>query len=423
MNIKQTTLPSGLRLVMVPQKEAATATVLILVGTGSDYETKIQNGISHFLEHLCFKGTPTRPTAKIISESFDSIGAQYNAFTDHECTGYYAKGGPEHVPFFIDMLSDIYNNALVEQSELEKEKGVVIEEINMYEDLPHHKVGEQLYEMMYGDSPAGRSILGTKDSVQSFDTDTVTAYRNARYTTANTVVVVSGAFDPNTVKKLVAKAFAQARVGKSVKKIKTTLATTSFSQKVFEKKTDQAHIVVAFPALPVGHKDLTALSLLSVILGGGSSSRLFVRIREELGVAYYVRTDHEVYTDHGVFSVAAGVATQRVQEVVDAIAALLVVLKKEGVTTQELLKAQEYTVGMMRLGLESSDDIANYVGAQLLLKGEIKTPAQRIAEIRAVTVKDIHRVAKTLIRGDRAHFSMVGPHKEGSISTAALAGL
>ena len=432
MNIKQTTLANGLRIVMVPQPEAATATVLVLAGTGSDYETDSQQGISHFLEHLCFKGTPTRPTAKIISETLDRVGAICNAFTDHECTGYYAKGSPEHINLFIDILSDIYLHASIDASEMEKEKGVIVEEINMYEDMPQYKVGEQLYAAAYPNQAAGRPIAGTKESVRAFSPADIVAYRDARYVAANTVVVVSGAFDAVLVKKLIAKAFAAVGAGKPKKKARVVLAprvalsgeSAALPEVVCGyKKTDQAHMSIMFPSLPIGHKDLPALSLLGTILGGGMSSRLFVTLREEMGVAYYVRCDHETYADHGLFGISAGVSIDRLQEVVDTASAMLAEVKRGSIAPDELSKAKEYTIGMMRLGLESSDDIAQYVGMQLLLKGEIKTPAQRVAIVRAVTAADIARVAKKVLVGANAYLSIVGPYNGNPVNIERLANL
>lgn len=415
MNIQETVFANGLRLVMIPQPQAATATVLVMVKAGSNNEVESEQGISHFLEHVCFKGTQRRPTAQSISETFDAVGALYNAFTDHECTGYYAKGGPEHVPLFIDVLSDIYCNSLFDEKELEKEKGVILEEINMYEDMPQHKVSEQLYKTMFAHQPAGRSILGTKSSVRSFTREQVVAYRAKQYTASNTVIIVSGACIPSEIIPQIENSFASVEQKESPKKEPTQHTITSFTQSVVFKKTDQAHIALSFPSYAASHDNVTALGVLGVVLGGGMSSRLFTTLREEMGVAYYVRCDHDSYSDHGIFGISAGVAVDRINEVYATIAKMLRSLKEEGITEQELQKAKAQIVGMMRLGLESSDDIAHFFGGQLMVREKYKTPEERIAAIQKITVEDITRVARDCIVGNRACLVVVGPYDETAV--------
>lgn len=428
MKIIQKKLPNGLHLVMAPQADAATATVLILVGTGSKYEKKIENGLSHFLEHMYFKGTTLRPTAKIIAEAFDGLGAISNAFTDKEYTGYYAKGNPAHTDQFIDILSDIYLHSTFPEVEIEKEKGVVIEEINMYEDMPQYKAGENLFTLMYGDQPAGWSTIGPKATVSSFTRKNLLKYQDAHYTAENTIVLVAGAIDPVVVQKQVKALFATSasfalRATAAKGRKKTADKQTDPQSILFHKQTDQAHLILGFRSLPIGHPDRPVVSLLSTLLGGGMSSRLFIRIREELGAAYYIHSEQETFTDHGIFSIAAGIDKTRFDEIMKGIIDELIRVKAELISNEELIKIKEQTIGMMRLGLESSDSIAGFYGMQLLLKGEYKTPEQFTKEYMSVTAADIQRVAKKIFIAKNANLSVVGPFEKQKVTTEVLKSL
>lgn len=420
MKIIQKKLPNGLRIVLAPQADAATATVLVLVGTGSKYENKKENGLSHFLEHMMFKGTTIRPDARSISEAFDNLGAVSNAFTAHEYTGYYAKGNPKHVDTFIDILGDIYLHSTFPEKEIEKEKGVIIEEINMYEDMPQHKVWDTLFALMYGDQPVAWPISGSKENVLSFSRKDFLAYQQKHYAAENTVIVIAGAFDTATVQKNIKTAFAQMNIAAERKAKKVQDRQGEAQAALFHKKTDQAHIALAFRSIPANHPDAAAVSLLGTILGGGMSSRLFLHLREELGAAYYVRAEQDPFIDHGVFSITAGIDKNRLKEIVKSIVGILNEIKTTLVSKEELNKVKEYTLGMMRLGLESSDSIAGFYGSQVLLKGEYKTPEQLTKEYMKVSAEDIQRVAKKLFVSKGANLAIVGPFEEGEVSARLL---
>lgn len=405
---------------MAPQPDAATATVLILVGTGSKFETKKENGLSHFLEHMYFKGTTARPSARIISEALDNLGAVSNAFTGHEYTGYYAKGNPKHVETFIDILSDIYLNSTFPEKEIEKEKGVIIEEINMYEDMPQHKVWDTLFPLMYGDQPIAWQISGSKENVLSFTRKDFIKYQNAHYTAGNTVVVVAGAFDVDGVMKKTKVAFAEVSTATAHGPKKVHDKQSEPKSALLHKVADQAHIALAFRSVPINHPDGAAYSLLSTILGGGMSSRLFLHLREELGAAYYVRAEHDPFADHGMFTITAGIDKKRYTEIMESIITIVKELKTTLVSKEELNKVKEYTLGMMRLGLESSDSIAGYYGTQVLMKGEYKTPEQITKEYAKVTAEDIQRVAKKLFTAKNANLAVVGPFEEDNVTTEVL---
>ncbi len=419
MKIIHKTLSSGLRIILVPQKDAVTATMLTLVGTGSNKENKRQNGLSHFLEHVCFKGTPTRPSAKQINEEFEQIGAITNAFTSDEYTGYYAKSHPRHIATLIEMVGDIVINATIPSEEIEKEKGVIIEEINMYEDMPTAKVMESLAALLYGDTPAGRGVIGTKESVRAFTRTDIVRYKSAHYTARNTVVAVVGAFDERMALDAIKKTFTPFPKGDKGVYAPVRASVRTQSVAATTKSIDQTHIAIGFPSVPLGHKDGAAVSLLATILGGGMSSQLFHLLREEMGVAYYVRAEQDPHSTHGEFVITAGVDTKRVGEVLRAITRVLKERKTVLVSNAELSKAREFSIGMLGMGLEATDMVAGFLASQLLLTGKIRTPEMITKEYRAVTPEAIRRVAKDIFKPKRVRFSLVGP----STKTAPLESL
>lgn len=402
------TLKSGLRIVTVPMKDNPTVTVLVLVGTGSDYEKKEENGISHFLEHMCFKGTVKRPTAMHISHELDALGCEYNAFTDHEVTGYYAKGDSKHFARILDVVADIYLNSTFPETEIEKEKGVIVEEINMYEDMPQRHVHDVFDELVYGDTPAGRNIAGTHSTVRSMSRSNFVRYKDTHYVPDNTVVVVSGSLDSVVVNKEVAKYFKDFKQKKLPRKQKSkVLAGVGLYKK--PKITDQVHLMLGVPAFSRMNPKYKTLHLLAAVLGAGMSSRLFHKLREEMGVCYYVGAHGSARTDSGYFSINAGVTTARTQEVLRVLLDECARLKRELVPESELKKVKSYLVGNLKLGLESSDDIANFYGMQLLLKGEIKTSKDKIKEIESVTPMEIKKLANEIFKDGTIKLALVGP--------------
>ncbi|MBA3550758.1 insulinase family protein, partial [Patescibacteria group bacterium] len=250
MKYKKKVLENGLRVITVQMKDNPTVTVLVMVEAGSEYETKEKNGISHFLEHMCFKGTVKRPTALLISKELDSIGAHYNAFTSDEYTGYYAKSAPKHIYKILDVVSDLYLNQVFDEKEIEKEKGVIIEEINMYRDLPHRHVQELFLTLLYGDQPAGWSIAGTKDTVQAMKRDDFVEYRQMHYTPEATTVIIAGNFDEKILYKDIIKTFGYLPRSRKDKKPKIKEAQVEPALLVEDRKTDQAHVVLGVRGYP-----------------------------------------------------------------------------------------------------------------------------------------------------------------------------
>ena len=411
---------NGLRVVTVPMKDNPTVTVLVLVGTGSDYETKEINGISHFLEHMCFKGTVKRPTARGISHELDALGCQYNAFTDHEMTGYYAKGDAKNFKQIFDIVSDIYLNSTFPEQDIEKEKGVIIEEINMYEDMPQRHVQDMFGEVLYGDQPAGWNIAGIKENVSKMIRDNFVNYKKAHYVAENTVVIVAGNITNDEVYKEINKHFKDVPVNKTSKKVKTKDTQNKPKVLLKYKETDQTHFVLGVRTFPMGDKRNTTLSLLSGVLGAGMSSRLFNKLREEMGVAYYVRAYNDPSLDHGTFQISAGVNNERVEEVLKEIIKECNLLIKEKVSKEELEKVKSLIIGNTKLSLEATDDIANFYGSQELMKKEIKTLEEKIKEIKNVKVDDIQKMAKIIFKDKNLNLAIIGPYKEDSKFTQIL---
>lgn len=420
MKAYKKTLPNGLRIITIPMKDTSTATVYVLVDAGSKYEAKNENGISHFLEHVCFKGTEKRPRSIDINMEFDSIGAQSNAFTSQEFTGYFAKAQAKNLPKIMDVLSDIYLHSTFPKEEVEKERGVIIEEINMYEDLPQKKVHDFYDELLHGDQPAGWPIIGSKAVVSAMTAEKIRAYRQKHYVASATTVVVAGKVKESEVVALVKKSFKDIPTSKKHPKQKVAEKQTKPAIRIAKKEIEQSHIIVGVRTFGVNDKRSTKLGLLSTVLGEGMSARLFQKLREDLGMAYYVRSSVEDYTDHGSLTVSAGVDTSRVAEAVEAILGEFKKLRDTLVSKEELEKAKEFSIGNMYLGLETSDSLAGYYGIQELLRKKLESPQELERRIRAVTPKDIQKVAQDIFKNEKLNFVIVGKSPEAKVLQKVL---
>ncbi len=412
MKFKKKVLPNGLKMIAVPMGDNPTVTVLVLVETGSKYEKKEKNGLSHFLEHMCFKGTTTRPNTSDLSKELDGLGCQYNAFTGQEFTGYYAKGKAGDFPKLLDIISDLYLNPLFKEEEIEKEKGVIVDEINMYDDMPMQKVGETWMKLLYGDQPAGWTIAGPREIVRAMTRKDFVAYRKAHYVASATTVIVSGNIDAVNAFKDIAKKFKGISDGKKSGKKKTSVTQTGPQIAIEHKETDQTHFILGTRSFPIGDKRNPILSVLGGILGSGMSSRLFRKIRDEMGVGYYVRAGNSASTDSGYFAVSAGVANDRLREVLQAVLVEMETLKNELVSPEELTKVKEHMIGMLYLGLESSDDLADYYGMQEVFRREIKTPQEKEKIVRAVTAEDVREMARKIFVEKNLNLALIGPTKD-----------
>lgn len=414
MKFSKKVLKNGLTVVTIPMKDNPTVTVLVLVRAGSKYETKKINGISHFLEHMCFKGTIRRPKAIDISKELDSLGSQYNAFTAQEYTGYYAKSDARHFSKIFDVVSDIYLNSTFPEAEMQKEKGVIIEEINMYEDMPNRHVQDLMMKLLYGDQPAGWNIAGEKNNILSMKRDDFVEYKKAHYLPEATAIIVAGKVTEKAVMKEVNKTFNTSRQSKKAGKLKVKDRQDKPAVLVKFKDTDQTHFVLGVRTYDLFSKKNPALSVLGGVLGGGMSSRLFQKLREEMGVGYYVRAYNDAYTDHGFFQISAGVDNKRINEVIKAVVEECNKLKSELISKDELNKVKECLIGNMKLSLESSDDIANFYGGQELLRREIKNAEEKAKELRKVTAGEVQALAKEIFKDNKLNLALIGPFKEKS---------
>ncbi len=407
-------LKNGMRVILVPRPESVATTVLVMVEAGSMYETKDINGLSHFLEHMCFKGTTRRPRAIDISGELDGMGAEYNAFTSQEWTGYFAKVEASKTLKALDLISDLYLNPVFDEKELEKEKGVVIEEINMYEDLPPRRVQELFTQLLYGDQPAGWDIGGRKEVIQKLTRADLVKYRTHHYVAKATAIVVAGAFKAEEVSRDIDKHFLHVTVGDKTGKVATKESQKKPAVFVKYKESDQTHVIVGCRAFDAFDQRRYALDVLSDVLGGGMSSRLFERIRNELGAAYYVRSGTELLSDHGYLAVSAGVDHKKLMIVIEAILQELKKFTEVLVPEHELQRAKDHLSGRMLLGLETSDDLASFYGGQEILREPIETPEIVLKKVKAITAEEIRRVAGDIIKDAGLNLALIGPYKKAA---------
>jgi len=412
MSFNKLVLDNGLRILTVPMAGSFTAAVLVLVDAGSEYETKDLNGVSHFLEHMCFKGTKKRPKTINITGELDGIGAAYNAFTSSEITGYYAKVEARHLDKILDVVSDVYLNPVFNSEEIDKERGVIIEEVNLYEDIPMRRVQELFTDLLYGDQPAGWDIGGRKEIIRKLTREDLLKYRRERYIAPHTLVVITGKFNESDVINKVKELFAEIEPGKKSLKPKTIEVQSSPEIKIKHKESDQTHIILGVRAFSIFDERRYALDILSDILGGGMSSRLFQRVREEMGAAYYVASEADLSSDHGYLAVSAGVANGKIVPVVEVIIEEFKKLKKEPVVQEELQRAKDHLVGNLMTGLETSDDLSRFYGTQEIITGNTLTPKELEKKIRAVKVSEVQNLAGEIFQDIGLNLAVIGPVKD-----------
>lgn len=415
MNYQKRTFSNGLRLITVPMKGAQSVTVMMMVGIGSRYEEKDINGISHFLEHMAFKGTEKRPTALAIASTIDGIGAEFNAFTTKDHTGYYIKAASKHLPLILDVLSDMLLHSKFDPAEIEKERGVIIEEINMYEDTPIRKIGDLYENLLYGDTKLGRDIAGRKEVIRRVKREDFQSYVSRFYGPGNTVIVIAGGtetYDDQSLAVLVEQYLGS--WGSKPLAAMERFATEQQNPAVlaYFKDTQQAHIAIGVPSYHLTHPDRFKLAVMTTILGGGMSSRLFIEVREKRGLAYYVRASNEQYQDVGNFVTQAGVDVVRIDDAIKVIIQELERLKETGVTEEELTRAKEYLKGRFTLELEDSKSIGSLFASSDLLEDSIKTPDEIIAGVDAVASDQVAEVARDIFRPNLINLAVIGPYKE-----------
>ena len=407
--MKKSVNENNLRVITIPVPSSKTVTVLVLTAVGSKYENKKISGISHFLEHMYFKGTKKRPGPKAVAETLDKIGGSYNAFTGEEYTGYYAKVASPFFETAIDWVSDIFLNSKIPDKELMKEKGVIIEEINMIKDHPTSYVQEVWTNLLYGDQPAGWSIAGTKKSVSSITRNDLISYMKKGYVASSTIVCISGGIDQKTAEEKAFHYFSKIPSGDGLIKNKTKEKQNKPAIKIDKRKTDQTHICLGFRAYDTFHQQRYALSLIETVLGKMMSSRMFVRVREELGLAYYVRTTYDASTDTGFLVTQAGVDSKKTEKAVSAILKEYKNLADKKIQSKELEKAKENIKGRALISLESSDAQAYFYGKQELLRGKTIPMKEIFKEIDKVTAEEIQIVSKDIFKPENLNLAMVGP--------------
>lgn len=410
MDYKIHTLENGLRVVLVPQKSAPTATVVVMTGTGSRYEDEHENGLAHFLEHMFFKGTKKHPTARSISEKLDALGSVYNAFTSKERTAYWAKVSAPHISTAIDVISDIFLHSTLPSKEITKERGAIIQEIDMYEDMPMRTVDNVFDALIFGQHPLGRTILGPKENIRRFTRKDFNRYVRRNYTTANTVVCIAGRFSEKKVLQSIRKDFSELTRSAAPTCKPFVIKQVAPQVAIKHKNTDQTQLMVGVPAYPYGHKDEYALAVLTTILGGGMSSRLFLEVREKRGLAYSVHAWTDKYPDVGYFAVQAGVEHAHLQKATVTILKEMKKLTNQRVSKTELSKAKSYIRGTATLSLETSDELAENVASSIIHHDKVITLEEILFRIDAVSAVDILRVAKDIFKTSQLNLAVIGPH-------------
>lgn len=416
MNYNRFVLKNGLRVLLVPMTSVESATTLVMVGAGSRYEVKNNSGISHFLEHMAFKGTKKRPSAMEISSIIDGIGAESNAFTGKEITGYYIKSQATHVDLALDVLSDMLcnTNLLLDPLEIDKERGVILEELNLYEDTPSRKLGDIYESLLYGDTPMGWDIGGEKDVIRKITRDDFIKYMKDLYSASNMTVVVAGNIDIETTRKTIEKLFAPFPTFATKKYKVATDDQKENAILVRHKKTEQAHFALGVRTFGLENEaDRQAMDVLASILGGGMSSRLFHEVREKRGLAYYVRSYSENYAEVGYLATSAGVDPKRIDDAIKVVIdEYRKILTPGEITEKEVAKAKEYVKGHFVLDLEDTRSVAGFYASQELLEPKIDTPEESIEQINKVTVDDVMKVAKKYLDKKPLSLALIGDFED-----------
>lgn len=418
MKHTKTTLANGLRVISVPIPTSESVTVTVWAGVGSRHETPKIGGISHFLEHMVFKGSQKRPTAQAIAESVDAIGAEFNAGTSKEWTNFYIKARNANVEHAFDVLSDMVLHPILREEDIEREKGVILEEIAMYEDTPTAKIGDNFENLIFGGHKLGMDIIGTRESVKGIKKTDFVNHRKKHYYSNNLLVCVSGGVKNEDVVSLTKKYFGELKKGKTdsyaSRVEKFAKKQTRPAVLLDSQKREQAHFIVGFIGEKRGNPDRFAAEVLTAILGGGMSSRLFTEVREKRGLAYSVRSSVENYVDTGYLETYAGVDLKKVDEAIKVILHEIYSLR-DGVhviSDAELTKAKEFIKGHFALSLENTRRINHFLGEEELIMGRVETPEVVYKGIDAVSIDDILAVAKKILVPSKLNLAIIGPYKD-----------
>jgi predicted Zn-dependent peptidase len=400
-------LDNGLRVLTAPMPQAQSVTCMLMLAAGSRYETPETNGIAHFSEHMFFKGTERRPTARQIAGEIDAIGGEFNAFTGKEYTAYFVKCAAEHRDVALDVLTDMLRNARFDSEEIEREKGVIVEEMNMYFDTPRDYIGGVYEELLYGDQPLGWDIIGRKETVRNATRDTFMSYLDRWYHPSRIVLGVGGNIGEGLDERI--RELLGDLAPQDTPEPEAVKPYTNGRVKVFTKQSDQAHVILGVPSYPLIHPDRYPLQVLSNILGGGMSSRLFTEVRERRGLAYYVFGLNHSYTDAGSLYAQAGVDINRIDEAVTTILGELRSIAADAVPADELEKAKSFSKGRFILQLESPQGLILFGLRREVLEGRVPDLSEVLDGVSAVTAEDVQRVAQDLISDEALRLAVIGP--------------
>ncbi|MDQ3777422.1 MAG: insulinase family protein [Actinomycetota bacterium] len=403
-------LPNGLRLLAAPMPQVQSVACFVMLAAGSRYETPETSGIAHFAEHMFFKGTERRPTAQAIGNELDGIGAEFNAFTGKEYTGYYVKCAAEHRMRAFDVLTDMLLHSKFDPEEIEREKGVIVEEMNMYFDTPRDYIGGVYHQLLYGDQPLGWDIIGRKETVRAATRETFLDYIDRWYKAPKMVVGVAGNFD-TAVREEVQRLLSEvdSEDPGSAPPLEPNTNGSGPQVRIHSKDSDQAHVAMGVPSYPLDHPDRYALTLLGTVLGTGMSSRLFTEVRERRGLAYYVFATNHSYTDTGTLYSQAGVDINRIDEAIETIARELKRIADEPVPADELEKSKNVAKGRFVLQTESPHGMIMYGLRREVLEGAVEEPEDVLRQIDAVSVEDVQRVAQDVIGRNGLKLALIGP--------------
>ncbi len=397
--------------VITAQQDVQSATALVMFGAGSRNEERHQSGIAHFAEHMFFKGTERRPHARDISVEIDGIGGEFNAFTGKEYTGYYVKCAAEHLSLAVDVLSDMLLHSRFDAEEIEREKGVILEEMNMYHDMPVSYIQNVYDQLFWGDHPLGWDIIGHEDVIRGADRDLFMGFLDRWYTGNRTVVGLAGKVDPAVIEQ-VDEQFQAIPASTPGSALRADRSQSGPQVRVHRKGSDQAHLSLGVPALSSLDDDRYALNVLNAILGGGMSSRLFVEVRERLGLCYYVRSSPHAYTDAGTLVVQAGVDIDRIELAIEVIQRELFRVLEEAPPQEEVDKARNYLKGHLVLRVEDPRGLAMFGVTEEAVRNRLLEPEESLARLDAVTRDDVVRVAREVLRTDLLNLAVIGPFED-----------
>jgi predicted Zn-dependent peptidase len=418
---ERNTLSNGLRVLTAPLDHAQSVACYVMVGSGSRYENASNRGIAHFTEHMVFKGTERRPTAKDLALEVDRIGGEVNAFTSKEYTGYYIRCAGEQRDTALDVLIDMLRHSKFESEELEREKGVIVEEMNMYFDTPRDYVSSVYEELIFGANPLGWEVLGTRETVTGADRDTFLDYLGTWYTPARMVVGVAGAVGDNLLPFLEERLGDMSGNGHGAPAPAALEHTNEPQVRIHRKDSDQANICLGVPSYPIEHPDRYALQMLGTVLGTGMSSRLFLEVRERRGLAYYVYGYNSSYTDAGTLMSQAGVDLNRADEAANVIATEFRKLAEEPLSTDEMDKVRALAKGRFVLQTETPNGLILFGLRREVLEGSVIEPEEYLQRIDAVTADDIQRVAQDVIGSNGMRLAVIGPFDDEDVFRQAIA--